>query len=135
MQKACNRIKILILIADDDSDTRDLLRIALETKNYEVIEVADGNAMVSQAKVEKPSLIVADVMMPFIDGYEGIKKLREDPEYQKIPVLFISCIVTGEAVVGKLKSMPNCNFLEKPFDPSFLLKSIEQLLESSKQGS
>ncbi|MBD3271976.1 MAG: response regulator [Elusimicrobia bacterium] len=127
-------VKIMVLIADDDPDTRDLLRTALETKNYTVVEVADGHEMVEKSQVEKPNLIIADVMMPRIDGFEGVQKLRETPHFKKIPVLFISCIVAGEAIVSKMKNMPFCTFLEKPFDPKTLLRLINELLAQAEHA-
>lgn len=128
MVESADSIKVLVLIADDDSDTRDLLKIALRLKEYAIIEVSDGREMIERAKIERPGLIIADIMMPHIDGHEGIRMLREDPAFQNIPVLFISCIISGEAIVSQLKNMSRCAFLEKPFDHKALLETIEKLL-------
>ena len=125
-----NPVKILVLVADDDPDTRDILRIALSRKEYTVIEVADGREMVSRARQEKPSLIIADIMMPHIDGVEAAALLREEPYFRNMPVLFISCIVGGEPIVNRIREMPRCAFIAKPFDHGRFLATVEKLLQA-----
>ncbi|MFH1282970.1 MAG: response regulator [bacterium] len=122
--------KVLALVADDDSDTRDLLKLVLESDRYSAIEVTNGKELIEKARAENPSLIISDVMMPYMNGYEAIIKLRENPLFQKTPVLFISCIVTNGPLVQQMKKMSNATFMEKPFTPQTLLKTINSLLIS-----
>ena len=76
-----------ILIADDEPEIRDLLRLYLENEKYEVVEAANGVEALRLIDVEKPDLIMLDIMMPQMDGYQVLKHIRED---NNVPVIIIS---------------------------------------------
>jgi CheY-like chemotaxis protein len=123
--------KALILVAEDDQDTRDLVSAALGLKHYVTIEASDGQALIAQVQKELPHLIIADIMMPRLDGFEAVTYIRKDPRCQNIPVIFMSGVVSGEDIIGKIKSMPRCAFIPKPFDHTTLLAAIEKLLHQT----
>lgn len=82
-----------IILVDDDREMRDLLGSALEQEGFTVSQVANGLRLISTLHVDKPDLVVLDVNMSWIDGFELCKSLRSNPELQHIPVVF----VTGRA--------------------------------------
>src|SRR5688572_5338797 len=84
-----------ILVVDDDEDIATVLRIALQVKGYEVSLAGNGREALECAANDTPDLIVMDVMMPEMDGYEALKRLREDKATSKIPVIMLTA--KGEA--------------------------------------
>ena len=81
-----------ILLADDHAPTREVFTRILETENYRIIQAADGKQALAKAASEKPDLIIMDVMMPNMDGYETLAKLKEDPSTQGIKVMMLTAM-------------------------------------------
>lgn len=81
-----------ILIADDEAEIRSLLRLYLENEHYQVIEAEDGVQALELLKKEQPALCVLDIMMPKLDGYRVLQKLREE---SNIPVIILSAKDAG----------------------------------------
>src|SRR5262249_18719774 len=79
-----------VAVVDDDRDIRDALRGALTDEGYDVTVVPNGLRLLSALQVDKPDLIVLDVMMSWIDGFELCKAIKRNADYQRIPVMFIS---------------------------------------------
>ena len=79
-----------ILIAEDDEDTVFVLKMALEREKFRIITAIDGKKTLHLARKEIPDLIILDVMMPCIDGYQGSKKLRKNKKTKKIPIFIIT---------------------------------------------
>jgi CheY-like chemotaxis protein len=81
----------LILVAEDERDIRELITISLQANGLtHVIEARNGEEAVAQAKLRKPALILMDVRMPKVTGYEACKILKDDPNTQDIPIVFLS---------------------------------------------
>src|SRR5579875_2733297 len=80
----------LILIADDRASSRELLRIVLERDGYSIIEAVDGQEAVKLAREKRPVLILLDLQMPRLDGYEVLSELRGDPRFAQVPVLALT---------------------------------------------
>lgn len=122
--------KTRILIIDDDVGFRDLLRIHLSSAGYEV-QVADdgvtgGRALLAQS----PDLIVSDVNMPFLDGFQLLSLLRADAETAAIPVILLSGRSDGDTM-AKAVELGAADFLTKPVTRDQLLESIEACLSRS----
>ncbi len=79
-----------IIIVDDDRDTREMLQVALEVEGYEVSMAANGLRLISSLHVDQPDLILLDVMMSWIDGFELCRSIRANEEFSHVPVIFIS---------------------------------------------
>jgi CheY-like chemotaxis protein len=85
-----------VLIVEDDTDTRMAIRELLETAGYEAGDAADGTAGLAKAKSFRPDVILLDVAMPGLDGYEVCRGLKENPETKTIPVIFVTAVDDAE---------------------------------------
>ena len=123
--------KIRILIIDDDVGFRDLLRIHLSAAGYQV-QVAEDAVAGGRALLERPpDLIVSDLNMPFLDGFELLSLLRADAETASIPVIMLSGRSDGDTM-AKAVELGAADFLTKPVTRDQLLESIELCL--SRRG-
>lgn len=123
--------KTRILIIDDDIGFRDLLRIHLSSAGYQV-QVADDGVTGGRALLEHPpDLIVSDVNMPFLDGFELLSLLRADAETAAIPVILLSGRSDGDTM-AKAVELGAADFLTKPVTRDQLLESIEACLGRNK---
>src|SRR6202048_909576 len=84
-----------IIIVDDDRETREMLKMALELEGYEVSQAANGLRLISTLHVDRPDLILLDVMMSWIDGFELCRAVKKHDEFKDIPVIFISAKKTA----------------------------------------
>ena len=104
----------LILLVDDDPSNRVLLRRILERRQHQVLEAADGEQALVLAGSERPALILLDVQLPGLDGYEVCRRLKADPETARIPVIFLSALgASGDKVRGF--EAGGADYLGKPF--------------------
>src|SRR5919109_3565133 len=79
-----------VIIVDDDRDTREMLTLALELEGFEVSQAANGLRLISAMHVDRPDVILLDVMMSWIDGFELCRAIKKNPTFGDIPVIFIS---------------------------------------------
>lgn len=123
--------KIRILIIDDDTGFRDLLRIHLSAAGYKV-QVAEDGVTGGRALLEQPpDLIVSDVNMPFLDGFELLSLMRSDASTASIPVILLSGRSDGDTM-AKAVELGAADFLTKPVTRDQLLESVEACLERSR---
>jgi PAS domain S-box-containing protein len=118
----------LILVVDDEPHIRQLLHLELTDAGYQVIEAADGNGALTQARLTHPDLIILDVLMPGVSGFGVIGALRADPDTAHIPIIILS--VAEEAERALELGAAVC--LTKPVDVPHLLSIMERLLEQLK---
>jgi signal transduction histidine kinase/DNA-binding response OmpR family regulator len=116
-----------ILWADDNADMRDYVRRLLSTR-YEVEAVADGEMALAAARARRPDLVLADVMMPRLDGFGVLRALRADPELRTLPVILLSARAGEEARIEGLAAGADA-YLIKPFSARELLAYVEAHLE------
>ncbi len=102
-----------ILIADDEAEIRELLRLYLEKDGYEVLEAADGIETMAKVKKEQPDLLILDIMMPGLDGYRVLRNIRED---NNIPVIMLSAKDTNADKILGL-DLGADDYITKPFEP------------------
>jgi DNA-binding response OmpR family regulator len=113
-----------VLVADDEPVSRLLVRRTLEAQHYEVLETENGREAVKVAVRERPDLLLIDLNMPEIDGYELIARLRRDVTLASVPVL----VLTGDGradVVRRVLELGAEGFIVKPFAPDLLLSRVE----------
>ena len=125
-----------ILLIDDDVDFAEATKLILESKSYNVSLAYDGQEGLKKVKTEKPHLIILDVMMPGIDGYEVCSKLKADPKYGHIPILLLTAV--GEAMTTSRYTMEMGmrteadDFVPKPVEPGVLVEKVKNLFRTSK---
>ena len=116
-----------ILVVDDQEDLRGVLRDLLTGSGYTVIEAADGEAGVAKAKSDRPDLILMDIQMPVIDGYEATRRIKVDPDLNPIPIIAVSSFaMKGDE--EKARAAGCDHYVTKPYSPMQLLRLIRGLL-------
>lgn len=127
--------KPLLLIVDDDSAIQSLIFDALESQ-YRLVSAFNGRECVSKAMNTKPSLILMDVMMPDIGGYEAVRLLQDDVTTRHLPVLIMSAQNFDDSTIQLIKREPNVvGFLTKPFKPKGLREAVQMGLEKGLRKS
>jgi diguanylate cyclase (GGDEF)-like protein len=116
--------KILILCIDDDHDILNLLEKILSDENYIIITSADGKQGLELARSRRPDLILLDIMMPEIDGYEVCRILKEEKETINIPIIFITAKNEDEDEARGLK-MGALDYIRKPFYPPIVKSRVK----------
>ena len=129
-----NDRKTRILIIDDDVGFRDLLRIHLSAAGYQVQVAEDGVAGGRALLANTPDLVVSDLNMPFLDGFELLSLLQSDAETANIPVILLSGRSDGDTM-AKAVELGAADFLTKPVTRDQLLESIEACLSRTKARS
>ena len=116
-----------ILVVEDTEDNRQILRDLLGMAGYDMIEANDGAEGVSQAAAHKPDLILMDIQMPVMDGYEATRRIKANPALRTIPII----VVTSYALSGdedKARAAGCDDYITKPYSPRALLAKINQHL-------
>ncbi|NJR63548.1 MAG: response regulator, partial [Cyanobacteria bacterium CRU_2_1] len=116
-----------ILLADDNADMRDYLKRLL-SQQYEVEAVADGVATLAAIRQQMPDLLLTDVMMPGLDGFELLRSLRTDPQTKELPIILLSARAGEESRIEGLEAGAD-DYLTKPFSARELLARIEATLK------
>lgn len=121
-----------ILIADDDANIRTLLSILLRAEGYEVIAVDNGFDLVQQAQALMPDLLLIDLMMPQLDGYEAIRQLRSDTRTAHLPMIVLTARAATDDVVSGFESGAD-DYVAKPYNAVELLARIRRQLHRAAQ--
>jgi diguanylate cyclase (GGDEF)-like protein len=121
-----------VLIADDDPYIRQLLELALSEAGYEVTSAIDGYELVRLAQDRPPSLILVDLAMPRMDGYEAIRQLRNDTRTAHVPMLILTARTNTKDVVTGFETGAD-DYIAKPFDINELLARVKSHLRRSIQ--
>ncbi len=116
-----------ILIAEDERDIRELVSFTLRYAGHEVVAAGNGEEAVAAAQQEMPDLILMDVRMPRMTGYEACKKIKADPQTEKIPVVFLSAKGQDSEIRDGMEAGAD-EYLLKPFSPSELTDKVAELL-------
>ncbi len=120
-----------LLIVDDDEDNRQLLRRMLERQGYAVVLAASGSECLEQLERDRFDLVLLDVLMPVLSGFEVLSRIRENPELRSVPVVVVSALGESSAAIRCLK-MGAEDYLPKPFDPVLLKARIGASLEKKR---
>ncbi len=116
-----------VLVADDEKDIRRLVVFTLERAGFEVIEAEDGRQALLSAQQNHPDVILLDVMMPYISGYDVCRLLRKMPEMEETPVLFLSAKAQNYEI-GEGLEAGGTDYLVKPFIPRELAAKVKQMV-------
>jgi two-component system, cell cycle response regulator DivK len=116
-----------ILVVEDQPDNRRILRDLLGNAGYELIEAETGEEALTAVEAQRPDLILMDIQLPVMDGYEATRRIRSNPELKSIPII----AVTSYALAGdEAKALAvGCNaYVTKPFSPRALLAKVQEHL-------
>jgi len=120
-------VKPRIIIVDDDRDTREMLTLALELEGFDVGQAANGLRLISAMHVDRPDVILLDVMMSWIDGFELCRAIKKNPTFADIPVIFISARKSAEDERTGMTAGAVAYF-SKPIDMDGLVGRIRDIL-------
>lgn len=123
-----------VLVIEDNPANMELMVYLLEAFGYEAVAAADGRQGLAQARAEQPALVVCDVHLPQLDGYEVVRAFKDDPLLRAIPVV----AVTALAMAGDREKLIAAGFdgyLSKPIDPEQFVQSLEQYLLRGQQAA
>ncbi len=119
-----------ILIVDDDREMVELIQLFLANAGYETLTATSGEAALETAFREKPDLILLDIMMPRIDGWEVFRSIRNDPDTKSIPIAFITARTQNIDKMIGLSVMKADGYITKPFGKKDLLEKVARILRS-----
>lgn len=116
------RLRSPVLIIEDDADVRELLRERLHTAGYPVVGVGTGEEGVEEARRSRPSLVILDLLLPGIDGWEALHRIRADARGEPVPVLVVS-IVDPASPPDQVEG-----YVVKPFRSSQIVEKVAELI-------
>ncbi|MDQ3974814.1 MAG: response regulator [Actinomycetota bacterium] len=122
------------MAVDDDHVIRGLLEVNLAMEGHEVVTAVDGRDALAKVRAEAPELILLDVMMPHVNGWEVAERLRRDEATRHIPIIFLSARAM-EADVSRGLDLGVESYVTKPFDPIDLMGLVNRLLAGRSEGS
>ena len=123
----------LVLMIDDDANSRKIVKLLLEREGYRVLTAAHGAEGLTIAKVEQPAVVLLDVLMPKMNGYETLRRLREDPDVHDIPVIMVTARGTEHDIATSF-GLGAVFHVEKPYETKDLLQKIEVALTYKDKG-
>jgi DNA-binding response OmpR family regulator len=122
-----------VLVIDDEAPIRLLCRVNLEAEKMEVFEAADGPSGLEKARTEKPDVVLLDVMMPGMDGWQVAERLLEDEATSQIPLVFLTARAELRDRARGLE-LGGIDYITKPFNPVELASMVEAMLERVRRG-
>ncbi|HLO31873.1 MAG TPA: response regulator [Anaerolineales bacterium] len=116
-----------ILVVEDQEDNRQILRDLLSSAGFEIIEAETGEEALVAASSQRPDLILMDIQLPVLDGYEVTRRIKANPLLQEIPIIVVtSYALSGDE--GKAREAGCNDYVTKPYSPRELLAKIRNLL-------
>lgn len=122
-----------VLLVDDDVEFCEATKLLLESKGYEVVMAHDGKEGLEQARAEEPDLVILDVMMPEMNGYDVCVVLKADAQLKKIPVILLTAVdqnlfkTTYTKAMGLMTEADD--YIAKPVEPEALVRQVQDLLK------
>ncbi len=122
-----------ILVVDDDPDILDGILAVLESQPYRTLTARDGRRCLEMIELERPDLLILDLLMPRMDGFAVIRSLRENPEYDALPIMVLTTVVEDasrrryELETGQ--GMDVQDYIQKPVLPGELIRRVKRALE------
>jgi two-component system cell cycle response regulator DivK len=116
-----------ILVIEDQEDNRQILRDLLGNAGYEMVEAENGQEGVAAASAQRPDLILMDIQLPIMDGYEATRRIRSDPALKSVPIIAVtSYALSGDE--GKALAAGCDAYITKPYSPRQLLAKVKEYL-------
>ncbi len=125
----------VIAVIEDQPDIVDLLELILSKQNYKVLRAYDGDVGLELVREHKPDVVLLDLMMPTVDGWEFHKELREDPEIAHIPVIYVTARASMEERLRAMTEEGAAAYIVKPFSPRELVETIEEVLARAESSA
>ena len=117
-----------ILVVEDQEDNRQILRDLLSSADYEMMEAENGEEALTAVAKKRPDLILMDIQLPVMDGYEATRRIKANPEWNAIPII----VVTSYALSGdaeKARAAGCDDYVTKPYSPRALLAKVKEFLK------
>ena len=122
-----------ILVVEDQEDNRKIMRDLLEANDFSIIEAVTGEEGVAMAGKEKPDLILMDIQLPGLDGYETTRQIRTNPELKQTPIIAVTSYAMTEDREKAINA--GCNgYIEKPINPKTFFKQIQRFVQTDSEG-
>ena len=115
-----------VLVVDDDPATVYLLELNLELEGHDPVSVTDGRAVLDRMREYRPDVVLLDIMLPYVDGWQLCEAIRADPELTDTPVVLLTAR-TGAEDVERGKAVGGDAYITKPFDPAEVLAWVDRL--------
>jgi CheY-like chemotaxis protein len=125
----------VILAIDDEKDNHEFIKSILEDDYIDVITALNGKEGFEKAKVERPDLIILDVQMPVMDGFEAFRHLKSEEKTNSIPIIMLTGIAEKRGIrfskeeMGEFYGSEPDEYIEKPIDPDKLLKAVQKIIK------
>ena len=117
-------MKKCILVVEDQEDNRQILRDLLTSGGFDMIEAENGADAITAAEANRPDLILMDIQLPILDGYEATRRIKANPDLKSIPIIVVtSYALSGDE--GKARLAGCDDYVAKPFSPRDLLAKIK----------
>lgn len=118
-----------ILIVDDEPDVLELFKMRLQKSGYEVVTASSGSEALDMSKSVVPDLVLLDIALPQMDGYEICRRLKGDPQTKGVQVAFMTCKdLKSESIIERCLEFGPCGFIDKLADTQELLGTIKDLI-------
>lgn len=124
-----------ILIVDDDREMVELIDLFLSNAGFVTLAAFSGEEALEKTFRERPDLILLDIMMPKIDGWEVLRRIKNDPQVQNIPVAFITARTQNIDKMIGLSVMKAAGYITKPFSKQELLTEVRRIIDEHQRGS
>ncbi len=118
---------VSVLVVDDERDIREAVAEVLKDEGYEVIDACDGAEALSQLRAHHPAVVLLDLMMPGMNGWEFCAARKREPGLDAIPVIVISAL-------GRVSGIDAAAFLQKPFELDALVSTVRQYADAAARG-
>lgn len=125
---------VKILVCDDERNIVRLIQVNLEKEGYNVVTAFDGKEGLEKVASEKPDLLVLDVMMPYMDGFEVLKHLRREQATEGLPVIMLTAKAQDKDVFEGFHYGADM-YLTKPFNPKELISFVKRILQGGTDGA
>ena len=119
-----------VLVCDDERHIVRLIQVNLERQGYQVVTAFDGKEGLEKIRAEKPDLVVLDVMMPYMDGFEVLKTLRREPATEQLPVIMLTAKAQDKDVFEGYHYGADM-YLTKPFNPMELVTFVKRIAQGN----
>ena len=119
-----------VLVCDDERHIVRLIQVNLERQGYNVVTAFDGKEGLEKIRAEKPNLVVLDVMMPYMDGFEVLKTIRREPETENLPVIMLTAKAQDKDVFEGYHYGADM-YLTKPFNPMELVTFVKRIAQGN----
>jgi CheY-like chemotaxis protein len=116
-----------ILVVDDERDNVTLITSRLNANKYQTVSASDGKGCIKKAIEEKPDLIILDIIMPGLSGFEVARQLKKDERTKNIPIIMLTALAQEKDLSEGIEAGAVC-FISKPFNPVDLITEVEQAL-------